>query len=277
MGLVILFTTLIITFSSCVENAEELEKAVGKDEKEKLEEIGEEAGVAEKEIPTGERITRALSKLLSGPVKEDSDDCCEEKEGNAEVRSTTKPVIAETEKDTTIFSQEIQNYTGSEEVKKMIETLRGNLDKCIAIEDKDNQAVCKKDRPFDRKPQDLPSTVCYHYVKRGIEGGGFVKNFPFGKDKQNRRAQFSGPLLQKAGFTNILKEEKYKTLTAYTAPIGAILVYEGGASGHIEVKAGENEFLSDFVGTEPVNDQLNLDRKLIGVYVKKMPEVRQQI
>ena len=56
------------------------------------------------------------------------------------------------------------------------------------------------------------------------------------------------------------------TLTARDAPVGAVLVYNRGPSGHVEVKAGENEYLSDFKSATPINEYLN--RKLIGIYVK---------
>ena len=89
-------------------------------------------------------------------------------------------------------------------------------------------------------------------------------------------------LLKKSGFVNLLKTKDHKHMTPYTAPKGAILVYNApsGSSGHIEVKDiddnGKMAFYSDFKGTKPIPDNPNFpylnneNRKLIGIYI--LPE-----
>ena len=76
--------------------------------------------------------------------------------------------------------------------------------------------------------------------------------------------------LKKLGLTNILPDMKAKMggslqSLAKNAPAGAVLVYDQGRAGHIEVKAGENLFCSDFCSSHPVNT--TLARRLIAVYV----------
>ncbi len=52
---------------------------------------------------------------------------------------------------------------------------------------------------------------------------------------------------------------------AARAPIGTILIYEGGGSGHIEFKLDPNKYCSDFSKTVPI-DRYVIGRRLVGVY-----------
>jgi hypothetical protein len=72
-------------------------------------------------------------------------------------------------------------------------------------------------------------------------------------------------ILAKEGFENLIAQG----VTAVNAPLGAVLVYAGGPKGygHIELKLGSHEYCSDFCKAVPGGHALN--RKLIGVYVKR--------
>lgn len=138
-------------------------------------------------------------------------------------------------------------YSESAQVKNTIARLRRNLRlNCTA-------SGCSGRRAPGSKGK------CLRYVKLGLIGGGFTKNY-----SGTKYARDYGGDLKAMGFKNLMSSDK--SLTGRSAPKGAILVYSGGCCGHIEVKAGDNEFLSDFSSTRPINEYLG--RKLIGVYVK---------
>lgn len=69
--------------------------------------------------------------------------------------------------------------------------------------------------------------------------------------------------LKKKGFRNVTSQYK----TAGNAPPGAVLVYSGGASGHIEtvvIRDGKRLYCSDFCSSSPINTRAS--RKLVGIY-----------
>lgn len=113
---------------------------------------------------------------------------------------------------------------------------------------------------------------CYRGVKEALVGAGLVSEYWSERPACDAHEKGS---LTKLGFQNILSDG-YR---AGNAPLGAVLVYSGGAAvchdsrgrrkgcGHIEVKLNENEFCSDHCKSIPVDQYLN--RKLVGVYVKK--------
>ena len=142
-----------------------------------------------------------------------------------------------------------EKYSNSQSVEKLVARLRRNLTKVCTVEG------C----PKKRNPGSIGK--CLRYVKLGMMAGGFTSSY-----SGTKHAGDYGRDLKGMGFKNLLSDSKYKGMTARTAPRGAVLVYSGGSSGHIEVKAGENEFLSDFRSARPVNEYLG--RRLIGIYVK---------
>lgn len=152
------------------------------------------------------------------------------------------------------------SYSNSLEVQKMIEHLRSNTNKCLIPK---NTYICEQGPPENRKNDNKPTGYCLSYVKRGVLAGTFTDTYPLGIS-----AKLSGETWREMGFRNLLDSHKYKDMTPYTAPKGAILVYEGGKYGHVEVKASDNEFISDYVGEKPIYDELNLPRKIIGIYVR---------
>lgn len=75
-----------------------------------------------------------------------------------------------------------------------------------------------------------------------------------------KHARDAGPYLEKYGMVN--KIDEYPN--AADVPKGAVLVFKGGKSGHIEVFTGD-QYCSDFCSPTPIDVRLN--RQLIGVYV----------
>lgn len=142
-----------------------------------------------------------------------------------------------------------KKYSESAQVANMIATLKRNLTKtCTA------QGCSGK-----RKPGSVGK--CLRYMKFGLIGGGFTKQY-----SGTRHAKHAGDDLKRYGFKNLMDDPILNQMTPRDAPIGAVLVYSGGKSGHIEVRSGENEYLSDHSNDIPISDYL--PRKLIGVYVK---------
>lgn len=136
---------------------------------------------------------------------------------------------------------------------------------------------------------------CAAYVKHAFfaydsDPGESYANFPeypWGRDADD--AVESGNWLKKHGFVNILDYPELENLTPETAPVGAIIVYEKinssrkttvdgvrrGAPGHIEYKASENEYISDFINDEPT--RVGGLRRPIGIYYKVPKETLDQL
>lgn len=137
-------------------------------------------------------------------------------------------------------------YSSSKGVNDMIARLRQNLRKRCTT------SGCSGSRKAGTTGK------CFRYVKWGLIGGGFTRSYLGGV-----HARDAGSHLRNIGFKNIMGPN----INSRNAPVGAILVYTGGKSGHIEVKAGAREYLSDFSSTGPIDSRTSA-RRLIGVYVK---------
>ncbi len=113
--------------------------------------------------------------------------------------------------------------------------------------------------------------LCYRAVKEALRDSGMAKGYLPGVAAKD--AHQDG-ILTREGFKNIL----VNGMRSSSAPLGAVLVYDGGSKrcrsqgvwetcGHIEVKLNWNEYCSDYCKSTPVDVYLN--RKLIGIYVKE--------
>ncbi len=113
--------------------------------------------------------------------------------------------------------------------------------------------------------------LCYRAVKEALRDTGMVQGYMPGAAAKD--AHQDGILLAQ-GFKNIFVDG----MRSSGAPLGAVLVYDGGSKrcrnqgrwetcGHIEVKLNSNEYCSDYCKSTPVDVYLN--RKLIGIYVKE--------
>jgi len=156
-------------------------------------------------------------------------------------------------------SKDFSEYSNSPEVTKMLKRLRTNATKCTA--GPRNRRKCTGNP--SRKPASKPTGYCFVGVKLGLQAGGLTKGYMNGL-----AASKAGSGLKAEGFKNLMDDPKYKKMTPYTAPKGAIIVYAGGPYGHIEVKGEDNEYISDYQGSKPIYDQLGLNRRPIGIYIK---------
>lgn len=107
---------------------------------------------------------------------------------------------------------------------------------------------------------------CYRYVKRALLSAGLVSKYLPGAS-----AKGAGPELVKQGFVNLMKSSVASTIrTPCDAPVGSVLVYDGGLHGHIEIKS-ESGYVSDYLGANPRTGGCvgaGRGRRLIGVYLK---------
>ena len=101
---------------------------------------------------------------------------------------------------------------------------------------------------------------CFRYVKLALQKSGLVNKYLSGESAKN-----AGPGLLAQGFKKLSVKNPYK------APIGAVLVYSGGAHGHIEIRTSKG-FVSDYFSpaarTGASESGVGRGRKLIGVYFK---------
>ncbi|MCB0349453.1 MAG: hypothetical protein KDD37_11505, partial [Bdellovibrionales bacterium] len=131
----------------------------------------------------------------------------------------------------------------------------------------------------ERNVRPGPTGYCYRYVKNALLGGNLSSTYLNGVP-----AKKAGAELRREGYTNLLQLDGWdkKILSPYDAPKGAILVYDGGQYGHIEIKSGdvgEGGFISDYYSESSRVGQVSnglsgRGRTLIGVYVKDVKGVR---
>ncbi len=108
---------------------------------------------------------------------------------------------------------------------------------------------------------------CYRAVKDALVAAGMVKHR--WAESPARKAHESGTL-KKLGYIDV-KVPPYG-YTSANAPIGAILVYNGGpkGAGHIEIRTSRYEYCSDYCAATPLDLKTKYapaPRKLIGIYV----------
>lgn len=124
--------------------------------------------------------------------------------------------------------------------------------------------------------------LCYRAVKEALRDSGLVRGYLPGDGANDAH---NAGILARNGFKNIMAEG----YTSRNAPLGAVLVYEGGSKrcrnngrrascGHIEVKLNSDQYCSDFCKSTPVDSYMPYrksprggfsGRKLLGVYVKE--------
>ncbi|MDR2092217.1 MAG: peptidoglycan-binding protein [Azoarcus sp.] len=133
------------------------------------------------------------------------------------------------------------------------------------------------DPNFLPKKKDAGTSLgqCASYVKIGLAAANFVTGYLPGASAKNM-----GDALKKQGFKNMMEsifpKDKDK-IPCQSLPKGAVLVYTGGAHGHIEIWSGSH-FMSDYITTRArsneIKDPVTLirrtghDRTLIGIWTK---------
>lgn len=177
------------------------------------------------------------------------------------------PVVTPVKDAESKLKSKVDAYSNSNQTRRMIQKMkRIYTQKCSSASchgNKGNEATGK----------------CWRYVKHGVMAGDYAdgylekngQTYPYTASPSAKNAGKDFFERKEVGFTNLLKTEEYKNLTSKNAPVGAVLVYSGGSHGHIEVKASENEYISDFRSSGPIdsrNAYRRSSRMLIGIYVK---------
>lgn len=122
--------------------------------------------------------------------------------------------------------------------------------------------------------------LCFRYVKEALcQGTGRRCPSSFQDDGLvdgylgGRLARQAGPELQQQGFVDLLQSCYGEYLQdPRNAPVGAILVYEGGSrnQGHIEIRTPDG-FVSDYFDERPITEtrpRNGRGHRLIGVYFR---------
>jgi hypothetical protein len=99
--------------------------------------------------------------------------------------------------------------------------------------------------------------MCYQAVKNALVDSGMTKHYLPGSHAYEAHTKGH---LKRAGFTNSIGR-----YNAFNAPVGCVLVYKGGRSGHIETRT-RGGYCSDFCRKSPISTLLR--RQLVGVYCK---------
>jgi len=99
----------------------------------------------------------------------------------------------------------------------------------------------------------LPHTRlrCWQFVKHALLEAGAVARYP----ATNYACEAGSELTSHHGFIRLPIHDPYR------APVGSVLVYEGGGAGHVEIRT-ERGFASDY------HSPWRCKYRLIGVYAK---------
>lgn len=92
---------------------------------------------------------------------------------------------------------------------------------------------------------------CWRYVKTALVTAGAVAGYP----STSYACDAGRELTARYGFVRLPIHDPYR------APVGAVLVYEGGGAGHVEIRT-EHGFASDY------RSEWACKYRLIGVYAK---------
>lgn len=92
---------------------------------------------------------------------------------------------------------------------------------------------------------------CWRFVKQALMAAGVVNVYP----RTDYACQAGTELTQNYGFVRLSIHDPYR------APVGSVLVYQGGGAGHVEIRT-EHGFASDYRSSWACRYHL------IGVYAK---------
>lgn len=110
---------------------------------------------------------------------------------------------------------------------------------------------------------------CAMYVALSLQEAGCTPEFR----APSAKAKYIGTSLRNYGFTNLMQNGQLPrgVDNLFKVPPGAVLVYDGGEAGHVEIKT-KNGFVSDYYSSNPRTGSAGSTnargRKLIGIYVK---------
>lgn len=151
-----------------------------------------------------------------------------------------------------LLDKAIEQYSNSDDVRRMHTRLNQRF----------TVRLSSHRRPSGSKASTTSIGRCLMYVKFGLLSGGFATSYPPGA-----HAKDFGPKLKSMGFSNLMDMEGFDDINPENAPPGAVIVYSGGRSGHIEVKMEDGRYGSDFVSNTPISSRTRA-RVPIGIYVK---------
>ena len=151
----------------------------------------------------------------------------------------------------TLITQALTQYSSSTGVKNMWDKLEANFARHY------NQS--RRNIGVKRRQQSVGR--CLMYTKLALVDAGYFSQYP-----SQLHAKDFGSHLSRAGFTNLMSTPGLESINVDNAPPGAVIVYKGGTSGHIEVKMEDGGYGSDHWNDVPISDYLN--RTPIGIYVK---------
>lgn len=167
------------------------------------------------------------------------------------------------------LAEVVESYQSSDTVKDMLRTAKNGYS---AVRKRGSRVVRRTSVSSNRKSGSIGA--CYNGVKELLQKSGVTPRRLVGEHAKN-----AGASLNKQGFLNLLKTDyKNKIKSPYDAPVGAIIVYGGGASGHIEVRTATG-FISDYNSPNARTGSAKAGlsgkgRRVIGVYIKETLEVK---
>ena len=157
-----------------------------------------------------------------------------------------------------------------EDVQRFIQVLKDNSTRCIP-EGRPAQS-CPNPNRQNTKPAGESLSYCARYVGAALVESGLAERYPE-RHAINYHEPFydHGAVLPNLGFENIIADlsvENREFADPSQIPIGAIIVYEGGSYGHIEVKT-DTGYISDFVAEQPLSQSNHTERirTPVGVYL----------
>lgn len=150
-----------------------------------------------------------------------------------------------------LITQALTQYSSSTDVKNMWDELDVNFARHYN-KNRRNVGVKRREQSVGR---------CLMYTKLAMVDAGYFSQYP-----SELHAKDFGPHLTRAGFTNLMNTPGLESVNVHNAPPGAVIVYKGGDSGHIEVRMQDGGYGSDHWNDVPISDYL--DRTPIGIYVK---------
>lgn len=133
-------------------------------------------------------------------------------------------------------------------------------------------ASCFKNRGHNRYSGKRSQSLCYRGVKRILQDCGATTGYMTTAKRHGGRltdyaiwAHDDGGLA-KQGFRQLQIQDPAR------APLGSVIVYRNACesshpAGHIEIKTGSNEYISDFISSRPMSVKTGC-RKVAGIYYK---------
>ncbi|MAF76973.1 MAG: hypothetical protein CME60_02340 [Halobacteriovoraceae bacterium] len=163
------------------------------------------------------------------------------------------------------------NKDYAEGMEGLFERLKDNASNYCSKDDRSSGA-CSENIHGGATPKDPGTSIgrCWKYVKIALHEAGLVDHY---LGSESAIEAHNNGILKNNGFCELDISD------SNDAPVGSIMIYEWTESranakgteapkhGHIEVKTGENEYISDYVTDEPIDKKDSTQRKFAAAYV----------